>query len=323
MTLNNLLKLIGHLLSFYLSSLKIFCFFFFITTLNSCQIQQAKVDDISNFTLKPFAEIKGVGAASGLIYGDDIIYIVSDNSDVLYQYQVKTQQLKKTSLRSDQQTLENIDKKEKSDFEATAFDNQYHIFGSGSGKNRNQLSILDNIQGNLTVKSLDKLYESCRNSADISEKDFNIEGVVIDKNSLLLFNRGNGPNNKNGIFRIENWKKDDFDKPVFYRIPLPTVADTAFGFTDVIKIKDKIYFLAAAEGANSTYYDGEILGSMIGIINSKTMTLEKTQTISNHHKFEGITPFEIDGKSKTFLLCEDPDNGLQETVIYQMSFRIF
>jgi hypothetical protein len=49
------------------------------------------------------------------------------------------------------------------------------------------------------------------------------------------------------------------------------------------------FFLATAEDTESTYDDGEVLGSLIGRINLKTMKIDFTQKISSTYKFEGLT----------------------------------
>jgi hypothetical protein len=53
--------------------------------------------------------------------------------------------------------------------------------------------------------------------------------------------------------------------------------------------------LATAEDTESTY-DDEVLGSLIGRINLKTMKIDFTQKISSTHKFEGLTLYTIQRK---------------------------
>ncbi len=62
----------------------------------------------------------------------------------------------------------------------------------------------------------------------------------------------------------------------------------------------KIYFLATAEDTQSTYNDGEVKGSLIGVIDVATMKLEFTQKISDTHKFEGLTLIKIQTKPWSF-----------------------
>src|SRR5690606_8489124 len=94
--------------------------------------------------LNPFAEIIGVGAASGLYFQDDIIYLIGDNSAYLYKYYVKEKSVEKTQVLYHVvgDKLDNILKANKPDFESICFyDNRLFIIGSGSTMNRNTLLI--------------------------------------------------------------------------------------------------------------------------------------------------------------------------------------
>lgn len=272
------------------------------------------------FTLVPSIKVKGVGAASGLIYKAGMLYLISDDSDVLYQYDEGTKELSKISLRNDNEIKEKFLKEQKHDFESiTSYKDYFYIFGSGSSPNRNQFVKLHKNNGNLKKKSIVSLYNKLKSIGNINHDDFNIEGVVKTKDTLLLFNRGNGAEAKNGIFIVSHWQNSEKEKIMYYPIKLPMVEHTYFGFTDAVQSGDKIYFLAAAEAVASNFKDGGILGSMIGSIDLNTMTLRKTKVISNEHKFEGLSLLEKNKDENTFLLCEDPDDGSTESQIYKLT----
>jgi hypothetical protein len=84
-------------------------------------------------------------------------------------------------------------------------------------------------------------------------------------------------------------------------------------------VDDKIYFLSTAEDTQSTYDDGEILGSFIGRIDLKTMKIDFTQKITSTNKFEGLTFYQKSNDKIEFLLCEDNDTELLETKIYKLA----
>ena len=135
---------------------------------------------------------------------------------------------------------------------------------------------------------------------------------------MYLFQRGNGQNSKNGIFIVP----DSQDKQVqYFPVELPLLDDIETTFTDAILVENHIYFLATAEDTNSTYEDGEVLGSIIGKINFQTFELEEAIVISEHQKFEGITLYQNDTKEISFLLCEDNDTDVLESKIYKLSFK--
>jgi hypothetical protein len=79
--------------------------------------------------------------------------------------------------------------------------------------------------------------------------------------------------------------------------------------------------LASAEDSQSTYLDGEVLGSSIGRINSETMKLKKVVTITDKHKFEGLTLYKNNPKTLEFLLCEDQDNEVMESQIFKLTLN--
>lgn len=271
------------------------------------------------FLLEIFIVITGVGAASGLFLHDDTLFIVSDDSNYLYQYDLPSKHLHKTLLVDMDGENENVQKKKKLDLESiTKSGDNFWLFASGSKLNRNQAFQISALpDSNPTPYSVAGLYDTLRNSLNIGEKDFNIEGsIMITQDSLLLFNRGNGPNAINGIIALHRSRPQ---QAKFTPIQLPAINGNTTGFTDAILVNDNIYFLAAAEGGSSSYSDGKIGGSQIGRLNVRDLSLESIETISTQQKFEGITLQREDDETIHFLLCDDPDNGQQQSTIYALT----
>lgn len=263
-----------------------------------------------------FATINGINGASGLIYENGRLLLISDDSFVLYIYSLENKNLKKINLSENQNQEEGIIKSLKSDFESIATkDNEIHIFGSGSAENRYQHLIIDS--DTLKVKkrkSLKKLYHQMMDSSGITEDDFNIEGVILGENKTLFFNRGNGPEKKNGIFKIGQ-------KTEFIPVELPVTNNVRFGFTDACCFENQIYFTASAEAGDSTYDDGEVLGSAIGIINTEDLSLKEFKIITNKHKIEGISVIKKTEDFIEFILCEDADDDKNETNIFKYTLK--
>ena len=136
---------------------------------------------------------------------------------------------------------------------------------------------------------------------------------------MYLFQRGNGINSKNGII----YSNEDIENRLFKFVPfdLPKIKNVSSTFTDAILVEDKIYFLASEEDTTSTYDDGEVLGSIIGTIDLKTMKLKSSIQISNKHKFEGLTLYKKTATHIELLLCEDNDSEVLETTIYSLSIK--
>ena len=264
-------------------------------------------------------QIIGIGSASGLICKDNSLLIIGDNSGFLYEYQMDSKNLKRHPLLEN--PIENTLKKDKADFEAiTQFGDSIYIFGSGSTEKRNKM-----IQVNATDKKiiatndLSDLYAVMQNFGDIKPEDFNLEGAIYNGESWFLLNRGNGSSHKNVIFTIEGKNLTNDFTILSNDYKLPKIKGVRSSFTDGIIVGDSIYFLATAEDTESTYDDGEVLGSFIGSINLKTMKIDFTQKISSSHKFEGLTLFTNSKEKIEFLLCEDKDTEVLETEIYKLT----
>lgn len=272
---------------------------------------------MEQFTIEILYKIIGIGSASGLIYKDDSLFIISDNSSFLYEYNIPENQLSKIKLFENSQ--ENIPKKDKFDFESiTLKGNKLHLLGSGSTSKREKRIIYNLETAAIAQKDLSKLYKKLKKTTPISDKELNIEGTLFCNKKWHLFQRGNGANSKNGI-AIVNEKLDENSTIEFIPIQLPKIKHVETSFTDAILVEDKIYFLATAEDTTSTYDDGEILGSLIGRMDSQTFQIEFTQKISDNQKFEGLTLYKKNETEIQFLICEDNDSDVLETNIYKLS----
>ena len=274
---------------------------------------------MQNFTIELFFQILGIGSASGLVYRDHSLFVLSDNSSFLYEYQVKKNQLIRIKLFENSQ--ENIPKKDKFDFESIALKgNELHLLGSGSTSKREKRIIYNLETAAIAEKDLSPLYQNLKKNASISDEELNIEGVLFCNEKWFLFQRGNGANSRNGVFRTKSLEIES--ETEFVKVSLPKIKQVETSFTDAILIEDKIYFLATAEDTTSTYDDGEILGSLIGRMDGRTLEIEFTHKISDTHKFEGLTLYKKTANAIEFLLCEDRDSDVLETNIYKLSIRL-
>jgi hypothetical protein len=268
---------------------------------------------MEKFLLTVFFKIAGISSASGIVLQDNSLFIISDNSGFLYEYNMHSLHLKQHVLIDN--SKENILKKNKPDFEAITLNgNELHVFGSGSTKKRNRQLIFNTKTKQTSEVNLEPLYQKIKKESHISNDDLNIEGALYYKDNLHLFQRGNGANAKNGIAIVNNNGNINFQN-----IKLPKIKHVETSFTDAILVHNKIYFLASAEDTISTYDDGEVLGSIIGCIDIESFKIDFTIQISNSHKFEGITLFKKSESHLEFLLCEDNDTEELETKIYKLT----
>lgn len=277
---------------------------------------------MEKFQLSLLFKIIGLGSASGLLFQNNTILAIGDNSSYLYEYQTETAKLQRHPLAENAQ--ENTPKAFKPDFEAiTQYADSIYIFGSGSTENRNFMVQVDSkTKEVIKTQELTDLYLTMQSFAKIAPEDFNIEGVIYNGETWFFFNRGNGKTGKNVVFTVEGKNLVNEFQIISNEYKLPKIKGVRTSFTDAILVDNKIYFLASAENSNSTYDDGEVLGTIIGRIDVKKMKIDFTQKISDTHKFEGLTLYKKSSNEIEFLLCEDNDTEVLEADVYQLKLKI-
>lgn len=274
---------------------------------------------MKHYELKRLFTLPGISGASGLHYQDGHLFIVSDDSQVLYLYDIKVDSLRSVSLLKSGELQEHLPKPIKPDFEALAYhEGALHLFGSGSGEHRNGGVKYDLPTGSIEHFSLAEVYAEMIRDAGIDAEDLNIEGVIMGDNEIRFFNRGNGPGRRNGIFIVEDWEDERKRRSRFQPVELPTISGRPFTFSDAIPWKGKFLFLATAEDTDNTYDDGEVLGSAIGVLNADSYAVEAFEVITRKHKLEGITIFREEDAYDSFLVCEDADGGEEGTRIFEV-----
>jgi hypothetical protein len=272
---------------------------------------------MEKFELNTLFIIKGIAAPSGLLYSQNVLFVISDSSQFLYQYDIPKKLLLKFPLVKE--AKENIEKAEKPDLESiTQYGNQLIMLGSGSTEKRNSMFTLDLGSDTLQSQDLSALHQKLKTIGSFTKEQLNIEGAIYAHQTMLLFQRGNSKNSGNGIFIIPNNQEDGIR---FVPISLPTLDNIETTFTDAILVGDKIYFLACAENTTSTYEDGEVLGTILGIMQAPTFEIMEVHLLSEHQKFEGITLYHETENEFTFLLCEDNDTEDLEATIYKLNFK--
>ena len=266
-------------------------------------------------SLEIFCQINGIGAASGIVHVDNSLYLVSDASTFLYRYDIAENQLHK--IQFNETGDENMRKKHKPDFEIlTRLGNDLYLMGSGSTAKRNLQVIYNLHTKNIQTLDASDLYEKFKTAAAFNDDQLNLEGACFHKEKWYYFQRGNGGTGTNGVFIV------DGNNIQFHAIALPKIKHVEATFTDAIVVDDTAYFLAAAEDSNSTYLDGEVLGSLIGRLDLESMQVDFTEQISNQQKLEGLTLFERNKDQLVFLLCEDNDTEVIESTIYRFTMPL-
>ena len=277
---------------------------------------------MTKFTLEILFRIIGIGSASGLFYQNNSIFVISDNSSFLYEYNIAKETLKEYPLLKN--ASQNIAKQDKPDFESlTHFQDTLYIFGSGSTVKRNTMIAFDlKTKKKANTNDLTDLYAVMQSFEAVLPQDFNVESVIYTGEDWYLFNRGNGGSGKNIIFTLHAQKLDQEFSLIANTYKLPKIKGVRTSFTDAIKVGNKIYFLATAENTMNTYDDGTILGSIIGRIDIETMKIDFTKKISPTNKFEGLTLYAQTKDQVQFLLCEDKDTYILDSTIFKLTLDL-
>jgi hypothetical protein len=231
-----------------------------------------------------------VFAASGLIIRDGIFYIVSDDEVSLLHGSpkdgFKAYPLWDEVLPEDPATR----KKLKPDFECLALKGaSLFILPSFSKKNRITGVRVDLTHDGICGHQILDLTDLRENLTE-TVPDINIEGAMFLNNELLLFQRGNGKNGTNAVIRGK-----DFNDTSMKIIPLtlPHLGKVPMTITDVAYRENEIWFLAVAEDTESTYLDGEVLGSFLGRFD-QSFGVKDLFKLELPHKPEGLA-FSQDG----------------------------
>lgn len=147
--------------------------------------------------------------------------------------------------------------------------------------------------------------------------DLNIEGVVIQGDSLKLWQRANNQHRDNAVIEYKlsdlytvlnaesatlNLQPQRID---YY--DLGEVAGVPLTFTDAYALEDgACVFTAAAENTENSYLDGECVGAAIGLIDAQRQ-LRWIKPVHPVYKLEGISSKIMDDQLHIYLVS-DADN---------------
>ena len=157
-------------------------------------------------------------------------------------------------------------------------------FGSGSTKRRRQVGMIDrwdDAKPRVIVADATSLYQCLESEPAFAGSDMNIEGTLIVDNALRFFGRGNGKARGNlsavnatcdvpldELLRyLRHPARREPPKPTnVVQYQLGTLQGIALGFTDATVMGNDVVFSATAEASDTAVDDGEVAGSVIGVI---------------------------------------------------------
>ncbi|PPD46079.1 MAG: hypothetical protein CTY15_01450 [Methylocystis sp.] len=164
-------------------------------------------------------------------------------------------------------------------------------------------------------------------SLDEEIPDLNIEGGAIMGDKVVLLQRGNGKAGFNALIefdldRLGAWLHGGDGrrfKPRIAEMRLPKMGGVRLTFTDAAVHEGALYFAAAAEGGDSTYDDGKIIGSAIGRIDKEPDILIEIEG----QKVEGLAHASSDADRLTFFAVTDADDPARASSLLEIGMARF
>lgn len=268
-------------------------------------------------------------AGSGLIKSEDGLWAVGDDLHHLVHITLNDEvargyRLFPGDLPEDYKERKKLKPDTEAFFEITRRGNEvvWLAIPSGSKPNRVKGAVIRN-GGKFDVRERDfsPLYDSLRGRIN----ELNIEGATLLNEDLVLFQRGNGSERFNALIYIgiadfiEGYRKGTTDPELFRirRVDLGEWDGAAITFTDGFAHEGNLIFSAAAERTDSTFDDGDVVGSVIGIWNGKfARELGRVKDL----KIEGLA---LDKATENEMTCygiTDADETMQPSQLLRLIF---
>ena len=217
-----------------------------------------------------------------------------------------------------------IQKGEKPDFEAMEMigENEFVIFGSGSKSPQRDLFVRVLLEDLPRVErhSLTPFYRQLKSLPAFKNSELNMEAVAHHNNQLFLFNRNPALLVRFDYNAFLNYLQGAAPLPELYVTPfsLPKIGGVEAGFSGatLLPAESKIIFTATAEATQNAYDDGEIMGSLVGLINltdgepAGTFTYTLIPNTGAALKVESVTLAEAAaGRKAQLVFVTDDDQG--------------
>jgi len=225
--------------------------------------------------------LPGIPSASGIASTPQGLFVIGDDSPWLYRLDPDYRIVERIRIHPADPVpgTGRIPKMAKPDFEAlavreTSTGSELFVFGSGSlQRTREVLAIVD-AQSPDPSRLLDisAYYATLRATAGIDAGTLNIEAAVICGDVLYLFDRGSPVIASCNLRALLAHLDHGAACPVPHvrRVPLPSLAGRAAGFSGATRLPDPESFLftASVECSDNPLEDGEIVGSFLGLLDA-------------------------------------------------------
>ncbi|MDO4228913.1 MAG: hypothetical protein Q4C98_03800 [Capnocytophaga sp.] len=277
-----------------------------------------------HITLENTQTITDFPSGSGIAYANGKLYAIGDDTPFLYVINADFQIERKILLYEENEENfkgNRIKKKKKLDFETLEMisDKELVIFGSGSKSPQRDVFVRVILEDTPIIEkySISAFYDVIKNSDWLKNSELNIEATAFIDGFLYLFNRANNVIIKaNYQDFLESLRTNKLPNLMFVRAKLPVIEGVEAGFSGVTHLKGlELIFTASVEATNDAYNDGEIIGSLIGVLDMTNFEQPKIKEFANipnteqSLKVESVTVTSISEKDYKLVLITDDDQG--------------
>ncbi|MES2819071.1 MAG: hypothetical protein V4812_08835 [Pseudomonadota bacterium] len=261
-----------------------------------------------------------LSAASALVCHQQQLWLVADDALCLQHYDLQGQWRGEWPLLPGELPADaKARKKVKPDFEAVALlpDGALLALGSGSTPRRRRGCRV--LNGEVRVIDLAPLYLHLETQL----QELNLEGAVVQGQTLLLAQRGNGQGGENALLVLDlpqvlrDLEAGQLSSAALLRsvpLQLGLLDAVPLSLTDLALAPDgRLYFSAAAEATDSSYLDGDCAGSVLGCLDAD-FALVGLARLEPRAKIEGLA-FAPDGG---LLLVADADDPAVPAPLFRL-----
>jgi hypothetical protein len=229
-------------------------------------------------------------SSSAIEYRNDVFYIVGDDVNYILCLNNDWNEIRRITLFDFDGNR--IPKQDKPDLEcASIIDNILYIVGSGSKSPQRDVSFWVDLESysvkKINTASFNNLFRD-RNFF----KEMNIEGFTAFNDKLLFFNRATTEQTNHLIITDHNILKKKFpDKFKVIPVHIEKLQGIQLGISGGCydAINDLLFLTASAENTNNTYDDGEILGSILAIIENASQKINKSElSVENYLELDKV-----------------------------------
>ncbi|WP_040398372.1 DUF6929 family protein [Cesiribacter andamanensis] len=283
--------------------------------------------------------LPAVSSGSGLALVSDSLYLVGDDAPYLYRLTADWELQERVLLFPAYEDSSRIPKQAKPDLESlfTLGEGPSAVlYALGSGSLSPQRDVLLQIPlqapGQFRQYSLTPFYNHLANRLHIGREQLNLEGALVLEEQLYLFNRGT-----NSLIRLSWSRFAEFLQGILpaeqlsleiHPLQLPSIAGKLARISGacVWPGTSKILFTATVEDTENWIDDGDILGSFIGLLDSRQPEQDLTTSSwllldpSGNPLLEKLESLDVAGqKGQTLELVAVADNDNGSSTLFALT----